>query len=138
MAGVLVVALLYMLGRYTPVYALAFEYVPGINLFRRPIDAPSCSSRSLAIVVGQLLADYVREGTRRPALATSPLSVWVRWALIGWAVLFSAKTHHGWASLVEVLKVAPMALLVIGCWCGARTPPCQGDGGGLRRDGGDG
>ena len=38
LAGVLVVALLYMLGRYTPLYALAFQYVPGIDLFRRPVD----------------------------------------------------------------------------------------------------
>src|SRR6476619_135390 len=39
MAALLLVALLDSLGRYTPAYALAFKYVPGINLFRRPIDA---------------------------------------------------------------------------------------------------
>ena len=38
LAGALIVALLYTLGRYTPLYALAFQYVPGIGLFRRPID----------------------------------------------------------------------------------------------------
>ena len=45
MAAVLAVALLYALGRYTPVYALAFEYVPGINLFRRPIDGTFVAGR---------------------------------------------------------------------------------------------
>ena len=64
LTGVLVVALLYMLGRYTPLYALAFEYVPGINLFRRPVDAAFVFVAVLAILAGQLLADYVREGCR--------------------------------------------------------------------------
>ena len=67
MAAVLAVALLYALGRYTPVYALAFEYVPGVHLFRRPIDGTFVLVAAFALIAGQLLADYVREGIPRVA-----------------------------------------------------------------------
>ena len=80
MAGVLAVALLYALGRYTPVYALAFQYVPGIHLFRRPIDGTFVVVAALALVAGQLLAHYVREGTPRVRPGALPRSAWVRWA----------------------------------------------------------
>ena len=56
-----------MLGRYTPLYALAFDYVPGINLFRRPVDGAFVFVAVLAILAGHLLADYVREGRPRRA-----------------------------------------------------------------------
>ena len=60
-------------GRYTPLYALAFDYVPGINLFRRPVDGAFVFVAVLAILAGHLLADYVREGLPRPAaLALAP------------------------------------------------------------------
>ena len=68
LTGVLLVALLYMLGRYTPLYALAFDYVPGINLFRRPVDGAFVFVAVLAVLAGQLLADYVREGLPRVPL----------------------------------------------------------------------
>ena len=67
MAAVLLVALLYALGRYTPLYALAFQHVPGINLFRRPIDGTFVLVAAFALLAGQLLADYVRDGIPRVA-----------------------------------------------------------------------
>ena len=54
----------FMLGRYTPFYGLAFKFVPGINLFRRPTDASFVFGIALAILSGQSLADYVRQACR--------------------------------------------------------------------------
>lgn len=122
MAAVLAVALLYALGRYTPVYALAFQHVPGINLFRRPIDGTFVVVAALALVAGQLLAHYVREGTPRVALWRVMAVALGALAVIGWAVLFSEKTHHGWTSLWQVVKAAPLALIVIAVLARARTP----------------
>jgi hypothetical protein len=122
MAAMLATALLYALGRYTPVYALAFQYVPGIHLFRRPIDGTFVLIAALALVAGQLLAHYVREGTPRVALWRVAAVGLGALGVIGWAVLFSEKTHHGWASLWEALKVAPLALIVIVVLARARTP----------------
>ena len=79
LAGALIVALLYTLGRYTPLYALAFQYVPGIGLFRRPIDGAFVFVALLALMTGHLLADYVREG--RPRVAAWRLAVTAAGAL---------------------------------------------------------
>jgi hypothetical protein len=121
MAAVLLVALLYALGRYTPLYALAFKYVPGISLFRRPIDATFVLVAALAFIAGELLADYVRYGISRippwrlVAVGACALGV------IAWAILFSEISHRGWSSLWEALKVLPLALLVIAVLARAQT-----------------
>lgn len=121
MAAVLLAALLYALGRYTPLYALAFQYVPGISLFRRPIDGTFVLVAALALVAGQLLADYVREGV--PRVARWQLAAVAAGALgiVAWAVLFSQISNRGWASLWEVAKVVPLAALVIVVLARART-----------------
>jgi hypothetical protein len=122
LAGVFIVALLYTLGRYTPVYALAFQYVPGIGLFRRPVDGAFVLVAALALLVGHLLADYVREG--RPRIAAWRLVATAAGALavIAWAVQFSARTQHGWDSALQVLKAVPVVLLAIAVLAGARSP----------------
>jgi hypothetical protein len=121
LTGLLGLALLYMLGRYTPLYSFAFEHVPGINLFRRPVDAAFVFVAVLALLVGQLLADYVREGP--PA---SPR--WLRlavagggMALVGWAIAFSGRSGHAWDSFREVLKAAPVVIAVVGTLALARS-----------------
>jgi hypothetical protein len=122
LAGVFVVALLYTLGRYTPVYALAFEYVPGIGLFRRPVDGAFVIVAVLALLVGHLLADYVREG--RPRVPAWRLAATAAGALavVAWAVQFSARTQHGWDSALQVLKAVPIVLVAIAVLAIARSP----------------
>jgi hypothetical protein len=122
MTAVLAIALLYALGRYTPVYALTFHYVPGIHLFRRPIDGTFVVVAALALIAGQLLAQYVRVGPPRVAGWRVAAVGLAAFGIVAWAVLFSEKTHHGWASLCEVLKAAPLALAVIVLLARARTP----------------
>ena len=39
LALVLLAATLFALGRYTPLFAFVFDYVPGFTFFRRPVDA---------------------------------------------------------------------------------------------------
>jgi hypothetical protein len=121
MAGVLLVALLYALGRYTPLYALAFQHVPGISLFRRPVDSAFVLVAAFALIAGQLLADYVREGI--PRIAPWRLAAVGAGALgiIAWAVLFSQLSHRGWSSLWEAVKVVPLVLLLIVVLTSART-----------------
>jgi len=121
MAGVLAVALLYALGRYTPLYALAFASVPGISLFRRPIDATFVLVAALALLSGQLLADYVREGLPRVApwrlAAVGAAAV----GIIAWAVAFSERSHRGWSSLAEAAKIMPLVALLAVALARART-----------------
>jgi hypothetical protein len=94
LSGTAIVACLFMLGRYTPLYELAFRFVPGIDLFRRPTDASFVFGVALAILAGHCLADYVREGLPRLRglyliAAALPLL-----AVVLSAVMFSARTGH--------------------------------------------
>jgi hypothetical protein len=127
LTAVLVVALLYSLGRFTPAYALAFAYVPGIDLFRRPCDASFVIAAVLAILVGHLLADYARHGV--------PRMPWWRAACVGavsvgailWAIAFSAKTGHAWDAAVEVIKAAAVAIPAAGLlWWASRSASRRG------------
>src|SRR5262245_38771603 len=145
MTAVLVLALLYAFGRYSPVYALAFQYVPGVHLFRRPIDGTFVFIAALALSAGQLLAHYVREGPPH-------VPAWRLWSVglaaigvIGWAVAFSEKlpvylnalTGKGVHSVLpspvfisEILKDAARACLPLagrqGAATGARRHPRAG------------
>ncbi len=52
---VLLAALVYALGRHTPVFGLLFGSVPGIDLYRRPADATFILGFVLAVCVGYTL-----------------------------------------------------------------------------------
>jgi uncharacterized membrane protein YfhO len=47
--------LTYALGWYTPVFRLLYDYLPGVDLFRRPADATYAFCAMLAILSGYLL-----------------------------------------------------------------------------------
>jgi hypothetical protein len=113
MTAVLVVAGLYMLGRYTPVYALAFEYVPGISFFRRPIDGAFIFVAALSLIVGQLLADYVRQGLPRASLLAIATVAACALAIVAWAVVFSQRSHRAWSALFEAAKSLPIIVIAI-------------------------
>ena len=49
------VMLLYALGRYTPIFELMYNYVPGVDLFRRPADATFLFGSTLAVMAGYLI-----------------------------------------------------------------------------------
>jgi hypothetical protein len=76
---------------------------------------------AVALLAGQLLADYVREGTPRVPFRRVAIVGLCALGVVAWAVSFSGKTDHAWASLVEVLKAAPVAALVIVLLARARS-----------------
>jgi hypothetical protein len=119
--AVMVVALLYMLGRYTPFYALAFQYVPGIDLFRRPLDAAFVFVAALAILAGYLLDDYVREGLPRPPAWRVALVGLGAVAVVAWAIVFAQRSNRGWDAAWEALKMLPVAVAIIGGLACARS-----------------
>lgn len=83
-------ALLYSLGRYTPVFSLAFDWIPGVSLYRRPADATFILNLALAFGAGYMLHRYVVDGLPS-LLSSSP-----RWLGLGVA----AATALGVAVLI--------------------------------------
>ncbi|HZD77924.1 MAG TPA: hypothetical protein VE218_13030, partial [Acidobacteriaceae bacterium] len=90
MTSALAVSGLFMLGRYTPFYRLAFRSIPGIDLFRRPTDASFVFGIATAFIVGHCLANYVRDGLPRLRPLGVLLAVLAPLASLGSAIAFSA------------------------------------------------
>ena len=80
----LLLALVYALGRYTPFFALAFDWIPGVSLYRRPADATFLINIALAFAAGFLLHRYVEEGLPKPFRT---LPKWLAITLAGAATL---------------------------------------------------
>lgn len=120
MAGTLVTAFLLMLGRYTPLYALAFRSVPAMDFFRRPTDASFVFGIALAILSGHCLSDYVREGLPGFRLTRFLAPVAALLGVIGSAVLFSGRTGHapsaaGEAAISAAVMLVAVIILLVPC-----------------------
>lgn len=108
----LLLAAAYALGRYTPFFAIAFDSIPGVSLYRRPADATFLINIALAFVAGYLLHRYIEDGLPRPFRT---LPKWQAFSLMGTATLSLALlTGTGLAfSLREGRLTSSLAALVI-------------------------
>lgn len=71
---VLAAALLYALGRYTPLFGVIFDHLPGVALYRRPSDATFLVNFGLAFAGGYLVHRYLAEGAPKLAALRRPLA----------------------------------------------------------------
>ncbi|MCL2384560.1 MAG: YfhO family protein [Alphaproteobacteria bacterium] len=115
----LLTSLVYALGRYTPLFAIAFDSLPGISLYRRPADATFLINIALALSAGFLLDRYIREGVprlyqTRPkwlafSLTSSTLAVIV--CLIANAIAFSLREGRLIMSMTALGCAGALAVL---------------------------
>lgn len=113
-----VVAVLYALGRYTPVFEFVFDHVPGINLYRRPADATFLVNIALAFASGYLVHRYLAEGA--PCLARlggSPAgalfaaaALVVLGAAVATALAFAIPAKQTASALTEITLAALIAI----------------------------
>jgi hypothetical protein len=125
MTCTLAITCLFMLGRYTPFYGLAFRFVPGIDLFRRPTDASFLFGIALAVLAGHSLADYVREGLPRFRPLIAGVAALAMMAVVGSAVVFSARTGHALDAAREVLVASAVMVVAVLILLGARQRPAR-------------
>lgn len=115
-AIVLGVAALYSLGRYTPFFALAFDWIPGVSLYRRPADASFILNIALAFGSGYLLHRYVVDGMPGrfapgwPGWTIAAASALAVAVLIGTGLAFSLRESHLAQSLLQLGVCAAIAL----------------------------
>lgn len=110
-AAILFIALLFSLGRYTPLFPIVFEHIPGFHYFRRPVDGLFVVGLALAVLAGNLTTLHVRGGWptkfhRSAAVALAGAGV----ALLAGGFSLAQLTGHGFATLVEIAGVLPVAL----------------------------
>ena len=120
-------AILYALGRYTPVFGLIFDLIPGVSLYRRPADATFVVNVGFALASGYLLHRYIETGLPRPwlrlpsALARTLIGAAIALPalLVGLGLAFSERGGHVFASLQAIgcaflIAAAGAALLFFG------------------------
>jgi hypothetical protein len=119
--ALLAIALLFALGRYTPFFALMFEWIPGMSFFRRPVDANFVLVIALALLCGHFLSDFVRQGVPRANAIVLVVVGALAIAAIAGAVVFSARYDRTGAAFIEALKVAPAIAGVVAVIALSRT-----------------
>ncbi len=113
LATVAVLALLYAMGRYTPLFAYAFEWLPGVSRFRRPVDGDFVFLAMLAFLCGFLLADYIRDGLPQRRLIASVVVALLALAVVASGVAFSGRIGHSRDALAAALMTAPIPIAVV-------------------------
>jgi hypothetical protein len=126
----LLLASLYALGRYTPFFAFAFDWIPGVSLYRRPADATFVVNIALAFAAGYLLHRYICEGLPRPfselprwrALALAVVTALAIVALIGSGLAFSLQEGRLMSSLAALAAAGMLAAGGVALFIGLRSP----------------
>jgi hypothetical protein len=112
-------ALIYAVGRYTPVFAWIFDLVPGVKLYRRPADATFELNIALAFGSGYLLHRYLNEGLPNPLRRFArPISFTLvggtiagMAVLVGSALTFSQANGHVGAAVEAFAFAGALAIL---------------------------
>jgi hypothetical protein len=122
MAAVAAGAVIYALGRYTPVFPWLFEHVPGISQFRRPVGGLFVAVLAFAYLAGHLLSDYVRHGLPRVRWPVAAALLLALIGLLGWAVQFSSLSGNGAKAGWAIATTLPVYLGLVALLVLARAP----------------
>lgn len=96
--------LAYALGRYTPLFQLYYDYLPGVDLFRRPADATFEVGVMLAIVAGYAVHRLLTD-------AAPKLSLWRRvLPLAIFAAAFAASVLVAWQHNALAVAIKPIVV----------------------------
>ena len=103
-------ALLYALGRATPLFNLVFDWLPGVALYRRPADATFALNVALAVLAAFMLNDYLARGglRARNAIGAALLVAFVG-LVVGAALAFGGPAQE-WAATARSLGLAGLTL----------------------------
>ena len=64
--GLFVASIVYAIGNTTPIFRLLYDFMPGVELYRRPADATFIFNVALALIAGAALSHFETHGLRRP------------------------------------------------------------------------
>ena len=113
-------ALLYALGRTTPVFNWLFDMLPGVSLYRRPADATFLFNVGLAFASASLLHRYIRDGLPRikGSLVRSGLSAITGLgvvSLIVGALVYASDANQMMPALGAIALAGLLVAAIIAC-----------------------
>ncbi len=101
-------ALLFSLGRYTPIFGVVFEQIPGFGFFRRPVDGLFLVGAMVALISGQLLSDHLREGRATASRLGTTTVVVISVALLASAIDVGQRSDRIGSMSIEIAKSLPI------------------------------
>ena len=107
------VMLIYALGRYTPAFELMYDYVPGVDLFRRPADATFLFGSTMAVMAGYLIHLNLTQTLAPASFRARALQLSVMAGVVLSSIVIAAYFNK--------LGVAVKPLLIAGALLGAAT-----------------
>ncbi len=108
----ILVFVLYALGRYTPVFEFFYSYLPGVSKFRRSIDATFIVVAMLAYLVPPILTSFQKNGIPKLSIPRLVLMSCCFMWIFASAFWFSYSIGHAEDFIRELIKSAFLYLLI--------------------------
>ena len=108
--------LVYALGRYTPLLALAFDFVPGFSLFRRPADATFLLTPLAGLCAAYLLDRWLAPETQpgvRWLLFRAVFGFTASLAIAAWIADEKGRLDYAMWPLAQSAVFAAVAILIL-------------------------
>jgi len=122
-AALLLFFLVYALGRYTPAFQPVFDWLPGVDKFRRPADATFALGAVLALTAGWLCDRAIREGlppVPRWRVALEVAAGIGTLALAAWVAEERGRFGQALPAFATSLALAAVAVALVGLAGGRR------------------
>ena len=113
--AMLLMTLLYAIGKYTPAFWAIYEIMPGVSLYRRPADATFAFDLMLAICGGYLVHRWLMASVPPPAQWQRIVEIVVAVALIGGVVALAIVIGTWREAILPIL----IGIVVVACAIGA-------------------
>ena len=114
-AAMLLVTLLYALGKYTPVFWAMYEVLPGVSLYRRPADATFPFGLMLAVCGGYLVHRWLMASVPPPAQWQRIVEIVIAVALIAGSMALAVAIGTWREAMLPIL----IGVVVVACAIGA-------------------
>ncbi len=113
--AMLVLTLLYALGKYTPAFRAMYEVLPGVSLYRRPADATFPFGLMLAVCGGYLVHRWLMASVPPPARWQRVVEIVIAIALVAGSASLAIAIGTWREAILPVL----IGIVVVACAIGA-------------------
>ncbi|MBY0613203.1 MAG: hypothetical protein K2P80_13570, partial [Beijerinckiaceae bacterium] len=100
--ALLVATVIYAIGTSTPIFRVLYDFLPGVDLYRRPADATFLFNMAFAALAGASLSRFEIYGLRRPSLQRGLIAGLLIALPLCWGLYFNWRQGLFSRSLLEL------------------------------------